>query len=274
MTDENIDPPEGLYSAGDFPQSPPVDQIAFGTGWEELDQIFKMYPGQFVVVTGIAGHGKSTFLLNVVTRIALREGKRSFLYVPENERHIQSILARVWPSTPAALQYFLDAQCWIQSQSHQYAEQDYQTLDWVLEKAMYAVQNCGVEVLLIDPWNELERLCPKNMLMTEYIGLCLRDLKAFARTFNVTVFLVAHPTKAVNEGGGRMPTLADIEGSMNWYNKCDNGLIVHREPNENRTCVVSAKVREIGAGERGKCWFEVNPKTGVFKPAEEQHVPL
>jgi twinkle protein len=164
---------KGLYSAGDFPQSPPVDQIAFGTGWEELDKVYKMYPGQFVVVTGIAGHGKSTFLLNVVTRIALREGKRSFLYVPENERHIISILTRIWPSTPASLEYFLNAQCWVQSQSHQYSEQEYQTLDWVLDKAMYAVQNHGVEVLLIDPWNELERLCPKNMSMTEYVGQCL-----------------------------------------------------------------------------------------------------
>jgi hypothetical protein len=41
MSDQQIDLPEGLYSAGEFPQSPPVDQIAFGTGWE-LDKIFRM----------------------------------------------------------------------------------------------------------------------------------------------------------------------------------------------------------------------------------------
>jgi twinkle protein len=86
--------------------------------------------------------------------------------------------------------------------------------------------------------------------------------------------LVAHPTKAVNDNGGRVPTLADIEGSMNWYNKCDNGLIVHRDPDKNRTGVLSAKVREIGAGQRGTCWFDVDPKTGTFKPVEEPYVPL
>jgi hypothetical protein len=87
MTEE-LQPPDGLYSAAEVPHSEPVDKIAFGTGWWELDQIFRMYPGQFVMVTGIAGHGKSTFLLNVITRIAMREGKRSFLYVPENDRNL------------------------------------------------------------------------------------------------------------------------------------------------------------------------------------------
>jgi LAGLIDADG-like domain len=212
MTDE-IKMPEGFYCASDFPQATPIDQVAWGTGWNSFDEIFKMYPGQFTVVTGIAGHGKSTFLLNVITRIALLESKRSFLYVPENERHVVSILKRIWPSTEMSLQYFLDAQCWIQSQSHQYKQQPYQTLDWVLECAIHAVKHCGVQVLMIDPWNELERLCPRHMLMSDYIGQCLMMLKSFARTFEVSIFLVAHPTKSVNDKGGlRIPTLADIEG--------------------------------------------------------------
>jgi twinkle protein len=272
MTDE-IKMPEGFYCASDFPQATPIDQVAWGTGWNSFDEIFKMYPGQFTVVTGIAGHGKSTFLLNVITRIALLESKRSFLYVPENERHVVSILKRVWPSTEMSLQYFLDAQCWIQSQSHQYKQQPYQTLDWVLECAIHAVKHCGVQVLMIDPWNELERLCPRHMLMSDYIGQCLMMLKSFARTFEVSIFLVAHPTKSVNDKGGmRIPTLADIEGSMNWFNKCDNGLVIHRE--EKSTCVISAKVREIGAGVRGMVWFNVETETGKYKPVEAPYVPL
>jgi twinkle protein len=265
MTEE-LQPPDGLYSAAEVPRSEPVDKIAFGTGWWELDQIFRMYPGQFVMVTGIAGHGKSTFLLNVITRIAITEGKRSFLYVPENERHIAQILRRVWTGTPQAMEYFLTTQCCVQSSMYDYQDDPYQTLDWVLERAIFAIKHYGIEVLLIDPWNELERMCPKGVLMTDYIGQCIRSLKQFMRTFNVTIFLVAHPTKAVNENGGRVPGLADIEGSMHWYNKCDNGLIVHREAEATRTRVISAKVREIGAGKRGSCWFQVDPKTGVFTP--------
>jgi hypothetical protein len=54
--------------------------------------------------------------------------------------------------------------------------------------------------------------------------------------------------------------------SMNWYNKCDNGLIVARDPEKNTSRVISAKAREIGSGKRGVCHFYVDPATGVFTP--------
>jgi twinkle protein len=120
--------------------------------------------------------------------------------------------------------------------------------------------------VLIDPWNELDRAKPPQMLLTDYIGECLMLLKQLCRSMNVVVIVVAHPTKAVNEKGGRVPSLADIEGSMNWYNKCDNGLIVVREVETNTTRIISAKVREIGAGRIGACYFSVDPETGLFTP--------
>jgi twinkle protein len=80
----------------------------------------------------------------------------------------------------------------------------------------------------------------------------------------VTVIMVAHPTKAVTEKGGRTPSLADIEGSMNWYNKCDNGLIIERDAAS--TKVISAKVREHGAGRIGFAHFHVDETTGRFTP--------
>jgi predicted ATP-dependent serine protease len=79
----------GYFSLADVPQQPDVSQIAISTGWWELDQIWRLYPGQFNVVTGIAGHGKSTFLLNVLCNIYKKHGTKSFLYVPENEAHLR-----------------------------------------------------------------------------------------------------------------------------------------------------------------------------------------
>ncbi len=129
-----------------------------------------------------------------------------------------------------------------------------------------AIERDGVRVVLIDPWNELDRARPRDTTMTDYIGECLMMLKDFCRTFQVSVIVVAHPTKAVNEHGGRMPGLADIEGSMNWFNKCDNGLILHRDPEKNTCQVISAKVRENGAGKRGSAFFWVDPETGIYTP--------
>ena len=128
-----------------------------------------------------------------------------------------------------------------------------------------AVEHRGVEIVLIDPWNELDRARKRDELMTDYIGRCLMLIKDFCRTMNAIVVVVAHPTKGIVNTGGKVVSLADIEGSMNWYNKCDNGLIVVRESG-NTAKVISAKVREIGAGKLGSCSFYVDPATGQFTP--------
>ncbi|MGC2077133.1 MAG: hypothetical protein WA728_14085, partial [Xanthobacteraceae bacterium] len=69
------------YRLIDLPQRGSVEKQAFGTGWWELDRLFKFYLGQFVVVTGLAGSGKSTFMLNVLAKVAKQQGVGSFLYV-------------------------------------------------------------------------------------------------------------------------------------------------------------------------------------------------
>ena len=254
----------GYHSLAELPQRGRVSEITASTGWPELDEIFKIYPGQFTMVTGVAGHGKSTLLLNIICNIARTQSIKSFLYVPENEGHIQEKLRLIWGDRPG-FSKFASEYCFVQSAAPEAYDSVPKTLQWVLDRATVAVQRDGVELLLIDPWNELERSKPKDMLLSDYIGQCLMYLKQFCRAMNVAVMLVAHPTKAGVEQG-KTPTLADIEGSMNWYNKCDNGLIVVRNPSGNTCHVISAKVREIGAGRRGECHFFVDAQTGIFTP--------
>jgi twinkle protein len=253
----------GLFSALAAPARGSVEEQAFGTGWTELDEILKFYLGQFVLVTGIAGHGKSVFLFNVITKLARERGIKSFLFVPENEGNLYHTLSRIW-SDEKTFERFAKDQCFVQSSHQKYWKDKPKTLQWVLERATVSVVRDKAEVVIIDPWNELEWAKPRDQLMTDYIRDCLMYLKEFTRAFNVVTILVAHPTKAINESSGRVPRLADIEGSMNWFNKCDNGLIVVREKNNAK--VISAKVREIGAGREGACYFNVESKTGRFAP--------
>ncbi len=254
----------GYYSLANLPQRGRVSDITVSTGWPELDEIWKPYPGQLTIVTGVAGHGKSTLLLNVIANMARESDVRSFLYVPENEGHVLEKMEQIWGRNDG-FEKFKHEQCFIQSAAPAAYDTVPKTLPWVLDRAEIAVANDDVDVLLIDPWNELERSKPKDMLLSDYIGQCLMYLKQFCRSREVAVILVAHPTKAGVEQG-KTPTLADIEGSMNWYNKCDNGLIVVRNPGGNTCKVISAKVREIGAGRRGECHFFVDEQTGIFTP--------
>ena len=255
----------GYFPLAELPQRQSIADQALDTGWWELDQIFKFYLGQLVIVTGIAGHGKSTFLLNLLCNIARKHSVHSFLYVPENEGYLRDKLRLIW-NDDVTFAHFAETQCFVQSAIPDHFDDRPKTLQWVLEKAVVAIEYDQVDIVMIDPWNELERAKPRDMLMTDYIGECLMYLKNFCRACNVTVIIVAHPTKAVTEHGGRTATMADIEGSMNWFNKCDNGLVVVRDPEKNTARVISAKVREIGAGKLGVCHFHVDPNTGIYTP--------
>lgn len=257
----------GLFSLKNLPQRGSVSHIAQGTGWWELDQIFKLYPGQLVVVTGIPGSGKSTFMLNMLANLSRTADFRSMLFVPENEAHLREKMERIWGDRPG-FDKFCGEQCWVQSAVASDYEAPAQTLSWILDQAIAGIKHAGVDLLLIDPWNELEwARRPKDQTATEYIGECLKLIKYFSRMYDVAVVVVTHPTKDVGrDGKARNITLYDIDGSAHWYNKCDNGLIVVREPGTRATKVISAKVREKGAGKIGVCFFDVDPETEVFTP--------
>jgi twinkle protein len=262
----DISVPAGLYRLSDLPQRGSVAQQAFGAGWPELDAIFKFYLGQFLVVTGIAGHGKSTLMLNILLKLARERGVGSFLYVPENEAHLREKLAKIWKGTDREFAHFCNSQCTVQSAVPHLQQEPPHDIRWVLDRAAWAVANRSAEIVMIDPWNELDRARQRDENLTDYIGRCLIEVKDFCRTMNAIVVVVAHPTKAIASNGGRIVSLADIEGSMHWFNKCDNGLIVVREAGTNSAKVISGKVREIGAGKLGSCHFLVDPLTGQFTP--------
>jgi hypothetical protein len=254
----------GIFLLRDLPQGKPVTKIAIGSGWPELDGLFKLYPEQLVLVSGYTGHGKSTFMLNLIAKLALEKKIGSFLYVPENERYLLEKMRLLWPGTKAEFQNdFLDM-CSIYSSIPQSYLDPYHTIDWVLGKAEYCVLNHDRGIIFLDPWNELERTNkPPSQLMTDYIGDSLRLVKQFCRQYQVSVIIAVHPTKLAMQQERSM-TIADIEGSMNWGNKADNILIISRS--KTTAVVTSAKVREIGAGNRGSCQFSVDPNTGKFTP--------
>lgn len=261
----------GYHALSGIPQRGSVSDIAKSVGWSEMDELWKLYPGQFTMMTGIPGHGKSTFLLNVLCNVAHRHDMKSFLYVPENEGFIRDKLKRIWGDR-SGWDEFENEQCFVQSAMPEHYDSEPKTLQWVLDRAVVAVERDGANILMIDPWNELERAKPKDMMLGDYIGQCLMYMKQFCRALNVAVFVVAHPTKeGVKEG--KTPSLADIEGSMNWNNKCDNGLIVVRDPVGTTTKVISAKVREKGAGKRGQCFFHVDPESERWTPLHVSETP-
>lgn len=256
----------GLYALKDLPQGSPLSESVKSTGWSELDKILKIYPGQFIVVTGNAGSGKSTFVFNALINQCWLHGDKIWMYVPENELNLLQKMRLMFNKHERQFDVFAASRCRVQSSNYEHYGEEPRTIEWILDNAYQCWLKDKIKHVLIDPWNELERARMKDENLTDYIGRCLMRVKMFARATNCTMWMIAHPTKA---SVGREVGLADIEGSMHWFNKCDNGLIVRHEKGAKDTMIISAKVRERPyAGTIGHCIFLVDEQTGIFREQE------
>ena len=95
------------------------------------------------------------------------------------------------------------------------------------------------------------------------------ELARFAKRYGVLVHLVAHPTKLPKEAGGvyAPPTLYDISGSANFYNKADYGFTVYRDFVNNRTRLIATKVRfkNFGHPDQNGVELQYNPRNGRYQ---------
>jgi twinkle protein len=266
-------PVRGLYRLSDYPaEAGSLEAVT--TGWPVLDPHLKIIPGEFMVVTGIPSHGKSSFALHLLCNLARLHQWRSVIFSPEMPTvpYLRDRLRRIIESDDsdpeAFINYFFR---FIGSDPTGRMDEDFD-LEFIIDKATDAVLRDGVRVLLLDPWNEVEHARGKYESVTDYIGRAIRLLKRFARLHDVTVIVVCHPTKEVGrEGKSRRPTLYDCDGSAHWYNKPDHGVIIHRlDDATTNAAIYIDKSRFEQAGERGKVTLRYDRASCRFEPLDNQ----
>lgn len=244
-------------------------QPGLGTGWPSLDVHYTVKPGQWTVITGIPGHGKSTFLDALLVNLAQHHDWSFGLFSPENqpiERHFASLMekalgapfnkghggrARITPDQKNVTKAWLNEHFKILLPDE---EQGNWTLDGVLDLARVLVYRHGIRGLVIDPWNELDHARPHNLTETEHISHCLTKIRRFARLYGVHVWVVAHPTKLEPKADGRypVPTPYMISGGAHWRNKADNALAVYRNVGEDDNDVSDIHIQKIRFKEIGR----------------------
>ena len=253
----------------------------YSTGFEELDKYYTVVPGQWTVVTGIPGHGKSNVLDNIMVNLAKNDDWRFGIFSPENqpiERHLANILEK-YVKAPFDLdkpgriteEQKEEGKKWLKNHFSIILpdEDDSWSIDGVLALAKVLVYRRGMKGLVIDPWNELDHSRPAGQTETEYVSAVLTKLRQFARNMSVHVWLVAHPAKLYKDKDGKypVPTPYDISGSAHYRNKADNAITVWRNVGYEDQSVADVHIQKIRFKEVGKvglCSLRYDINTGCY----------
>ncbi|KAG4990345.1 hypothetical protein JHK87_023802 [Glycine soja] len=216
--------------------------IGISTGWNNLNDLYNVVPGELTIVTGVPNSGKSEWIDALLCNLNEIAGWKFALCSMENKvrEHARKLLEkhlkkpffneRYGESVERmSLEEFEQGKLWLSDTFSLIRCEDNSlpNISWVLDLAKAAVLRHGVRGLVIDPYNELDHQRPPNQTETEYVSQMLTLIKRFAQHHGCHVWFVAHP-RQLHNWVGDPPNLYDISGSAHFINKCDNGIVIHR----------------------------------------------
>jgi twinkle protein len=282
-------PVEGIVDIDDY--SSEMDAIfanglptGISTGWANVDQLYKPSEGQWTLVTGIPGMGKSEWLDALAVNLSKLSGWTFGVCSPENQPvtyHGVKLMEKYVGKRLNLMtkEEYDDAKLWL-SVYFKFILPGDRTIDTVLAKARLLVKRYGMKGLIIDPYNELVHSGRRDgVTETEYISEFLANIRVFARETGTHVWLVAHPKMLRREGADGsypVPTGYDVAGSAHFFNKADNIVVVHRDKRnpEARTEVHVQKIRSRWLGQLGMTTLEWDAGSGRFSNGESPYYSM
>lgn len=263
-------PVEGLYDANHFEASVwELFEKGVGrgesTGYDNVDEIYSVVPGQVTIVTGIPSSGKSEFIDQVMVNLAEKKDWKFGVCSFENEPrlHIAKLISKRVRKPffegyhkrmdrheyTAAYNFIQDHFAFVHQDDGGLAG-----LDSILDRLRVAIMRYGIRGAIIDPYNFISR-DRGDTSETEWISDMLTKVKAFAMGHGVHIWFVAHPTKMQRNSEGRLPVPGgfDISGSAAWFAKADCGITVHREKEDPHVAQIHVwKCRFSWVGKQGQ----------------------
>ena len=282
-------PLEGIFTAADLHGDlRALFDNGFGpgaeTGWEEMDKICTYERRRNIIVTGTPGAGKSEWVDELVLRLCLRHQWKIGFFSPENIPIVYHLRKLIEKLTGHRFQNGCGMTEGLLARSEEFLAENVShislkgnaTPDRVLAKARELVVRRGCRIFVFDPLNRFDHEPAPGQTETQYISNLLNKFTEFATQYNCLLILVAHPRKMNrNPTTGATPRVEmyDINGSADFYNKADYGIVVERDKEIGITRVYVDKVKFKHLGVGGVATFVYDPVNGRYLPCEESHEP-
>jgi twinkle protein len=260
-----------------------------------IDEYITWETGRLAIVTGIPASGKSEFVDYLVAKMNIVHGWKTAFFTPENyplkfhyAKMFEKLIGKKFSkNTTNELEWDMAYDYIRENFFYILNEEDF-SIKTILDSAKILVKTRGIKVVVIDPYNKLEHIYTDSE--TQYISKFLDQIIRFAKMNDVLVFLIAHPRK-MNKTNGviDVPSLYDISGSANFYNKTDYGFTVHRKTDSdnvmiNEVSVHFQKIKFKHLGKQGVINLNYDYVSGRFDQAgrdqtnwlvkEQQSIPV
>ncbi len=271
-------PVDGIFELDAFGND--LDQIyteglppGLTTGWANVDDFYRPMEGQWTLVTGVPGMGKSEWLDALAMNMTRMHHWVIGVCSPENQPityHAAKLMEKYAGKRLHKMtkEEYEEAKEWV-GVFFKFVMPEDRTLDSLLAKAKLMVKRYGMKGLIIDPYNEITHTHRKDGISeTEYISDFLAQLRGFARMMGIHIWLVAHPTKLQKGMDGKypVPTGYDVAGSAHFFNKADNIIAIHRDKGDPMAYseVHVQKIRSRWLGQLGHTFLEWDKSSGRF----------
>lgn len=252
--------------------------------YPEFDQLMSFTGSKLCVVTGAPNSGKTPFIDQICMSLSIRHGWKWGIVSMESkpiEMYVSSLVEKLIGKPMNKKKPYDDHEM---DMARSFFEQHFyfieaniyndekDTLDFIMSTVEDLALRKGINGFVIDPWNKIEHEIRKGESETNYVSRALDQIVRSCQKHDLFGFLIAHPTKLEKDKSGqfKVPTLYDVSGSSNFYNKPDWGITVHRNKNTGYTEVHVTKAKWRHLGSLGNLSLKYNPVNGRLGNSNEK----
>lgn len=184
------------------------NELKIPSGWGGLDSLLQGFrPQQVIVVSALTKSGKTSFLMDLTTRLI----EYNPLWFPFEE------------SAEELIRKFIERN---EEPPHGYTPANIKgnSIEWIETKIVESIAKFNTKIVFID---QLDFIVPMNGdTHALRVGQAMRDLKAIAKKWNVIIFIICHLVKTKMD---EQPTMEDLKGSSSIGQEADTVILLWRE---------------------------------------------